>query len=146
VTAGAATTPERSAVGFTALQAARLTDASRVQLETWSRAGLTAPGPEYEFDDLVAVRVIVALLDAGLPLTLIRPALVHVRASDGALRLVTDGDFVRPCRTDTEVLAALARCPLALVVDIGHFVAATEAAVTAFDAEREGFVESLRVG
>jgi len=133
-------------VGFTALQAARLTDASRAQLDAWARAGLTAQGPEYGFEDLVAVRVVVALLDAGLSLSKIRPALRHVHAAGGTVRLVTDGEAVWSCVTDGELLAALARRPLAIVVDVSQFVGATALAISAFDAEREGFVESLRVG
>jgi DNA-binding transcriptional MerR regulator len=133
-------------VGFTALQAARLTDASRAQLDAWARAGLTARGPEYEFDDLVAVRVVVALIDAGLSLSKVRPALRHVHSAAGPVRLATDGNTVWSCRTDEEVIAALARSPLAIVVDVSQFVAATATAISAFDAERQGFVESLGVG
>jgi DNA-binding transcriptional MerR regulator len=135
-------------VGFTAPQAARLTGASRAQLDAWSRAGLVPAGPDYGFPDLVAVRLVVALLGAGLSPARIRPALRHVAAGErrAAARLVTDGDDVWPCDSDADVLAALRRCPLAFVVDVEPFVVATEAAVAAFDAERQGFVESLRVG
>jgi DNA-binding transcriptional MerR regulator len=134
---------------FTAPQAVRLTGATRAQLDAWVRAGLVAPGPEYEFGDLVALRLVAALLDAGLSPTRIRAAVRHIAQTNEALdqaRLVTDGDTVRECQTDSEILDALGRSALAVVVTVGPFAAATRAAIAAFDAERRGFVEALRAG
>jgi DNA-binding transcriptional MerR regulator len=136
--AGAATTAEFALVRVTALQAVRLTGATRAQLDAWVRAGLVSPGPDYEFGDLVAVRLVAALLDAGLSPTRIRIAMRHIAQTDEAVdeaRLVTDGDTVRQCQTDAEVLDAL-----------GRSAAETRAAIAAFDAERQGFVETLRAG
>ena len=71
-------------MAFSALQAARLSGCSHAQLEYWERCGLvvphtSAPGP-YSFRDLVALRMVRSLLDAGLPLVRIRRAVGERRA------------------------------------------------------------------
>ena len=60
-------------LGYTAIQAARLSGCSTAQLDAWRRIGLVVPddadpaGP-YSFRDLVALRMVGSLLDAGLPM------------------------------------------------------------------------------
>ena len=101
-------------MGFTAAQAARLTGCSLSQLSSWERIGLVVPPPDrmhtYSFQDLVALRVVASLLDAGLGLARIRRAvhyLVESGEGDASLALVTDGDTVWACRDDGEILDAL---------------------------------------
>lgn len=149
VNAGAATTADTAARRFTAPQAARLTGASRPQLEAWQRAGLTTVGPDYDFRDLVVVGLVMHLLDAGISLDRIQPAVRYLRDSQeefGLLRLVTDGDTVTRCTSDVDVLAAIGDRPLAVVVSVAPLAQAAAAAVDAFDAERQGFVATLRAG
>ena len=60
-------------MGFSAPQAARLSGCSPSQLEYWQRCGLIVAHPDasdgpYSFRDLVALRMVRSLLDAGLPL------------------------------------------------------------------------------
>jgi DNA-binding transcriptional MerR regulator len=140
-------------VGFTVAQAARLTDNTPAQLRSWERLGLVVPGtdgPErYSFRDLVALRVVASLLDAGLSLTRIRRALRYlVESGDdvAALSLVTDGESVWACRDDGQVLDALRHGQLALFVAIDRVAAEVEAEVGVFDAERQAFVDELRAG
>jgi DNA-binding transcriptional MerR regulator len=101
----------------------------------------------YTFQDLVALRVVASLLDAGLSLARIRRA-VHYLVESGedvaALSLVTDGDTVWACRDDGEILDALRHGQVALFVGVDRITADVETEVRAFDAERQEFVDGLR--
>ena len=139
-------------MGFTAAQAAQLTGCSLSQLSSWDRLGLVVPPPgrthPYTFQDLVALRVVASLLDAGLSLARIRRA-VHY--------LVESGEDVAACRssptatrmgvprrrTDPRRAAPRAARPLRR---FDRITADVEAEVPAFDAERQEFVDGLRDG
>lgn len=138
-------------MGFTVAQAARLTGNTPAQLQSWERLGLVVPrteGPErYSFRDLVALRVVASLLEAGLSLARIRRALRYLVESGediAALSLVTDGESVWACRDDGQVLDALRNGQLALFVAVGRVAADVEAEVGTFTAERQAFVDELR--
>jgi DNA-binding transcriptional MerR regulator len=138
-------------VGFTVAQAARLTGSTPAQLRSWERLGLVVPGtdgPErYSFRDLVALRVVASLLEAGLSLGRIRRALRYLVESGedvAALSIVTDGESVWACRDDGQVLDALRHGQLALFVAVGRVAAEVETEVGAFAAERQAFVDELR--
>jgi DNA-binding transcriptional MerR regulator len=137
-------------VGYTAAQAARLSDCTVSQLRYWSRSGLVGPsGPDrrYEFGDLVALRIVRALLDAGLTSNRVRAAVLTVREHGddlAAMRLVTDGTRVWICYDDGQILDALRSGQLALFVDVDRVASDVEAGVRAFTAERDAFVEQLR--
>jgi DNA-binding transcriptional MerR regulator len=136
-------------VGFTAAQAARLTGCTLPQLSSWELSGLvTPPGPthRYRFQDLVALCVVVDLLDAGLGLDRIRRAVSYlVEAGEHAAprALVTNGETVWACGDDLQVLDALRNGPVALVVSVERVRQDVTAAVRAFDAERQAFVQGL---
>jgi DNA-binding transcriptional MerR regulator len=139
-------------VGFTAAQAARLTGCAPAQLEYWQRCGLvvTHPGQRdgpYSFRDLVALRVVRSLLDAGLPLARIRRALralVEAGEDVAGLRMVTDGEHVWACRDDGQILDALRHGQLALFVAVDRMAAEVDAEVRAFSEDRQSFVDGLR--
>jgi DNA-binding transcriptional MerR regulator len=134
-------------LGFSAAQAARLCDCTTAQLGHWARSGLVEPGADgYTFGDLVALRVVRSLLDAGLPSTRARVALGALRARGDALsslRLVTDGRNVWACHDDGQILDALRAGQLALFVAVDQVAASVDADVRAFRREREAFVEQL---
>jgi DNA-binding transcriptional MerR regulator len=142
--------------GFPAAQATRLGGCTRSQLGHWRRSGIVAPsGPDgrYSFRDLVALRVVVSLLDAGLPMVRVRAALevLHeVSGGSGAdlagLRIVTDGVSVFACYDDGQILDALRNGQLALFVAVDRFAADLDADVAAFTAERDAFLAQLRLG
>jgi DNA-binding transcriptional MerR regulator len=137
-------------VPYSAHQAARLSGCSPAQLAYWERIGLIAPtGSEYSFRDLVALRVVASLLEAGLPLTRVRQAVRYLVASGediAGLRLVTNGDRVWGCRDDGQILDALRRGQLALFVEVDAFAREVDAEVRSFDEERREFVDGLRAG
>ena len=136
-------------MGFTAAQAARLTGCSLSQLSSWERTVVppTDRMHGYSFQDLVAIRVVASLLDAGLSLVRIRRA-VHYLVESGedvaSLALVTDGDTVWACRDDAEILDALRHGQFALFLAVDRVTADLEAEIRAFDAERQEFVNGLR--
>jgi DNA-binding transcriptional MerR regulator len=138
-------------LGFTALQAARLAGCTQAQLEYWERCGLVVRragdnGP-YAFRDLVALRMVRSLLEAGLPLARIRRAvgeLVQAGEDVAGLRMVTDGEHVWACRDDGQILDALRHGQLALFVAVDRMAAEVEAEVREFSRDRQSFVDRLR--
>ncbi len=139
-------------MGYTAIQAARLSGCTSAQLEAWRRIGLlvpddSEPGGPYSFRDLVALRMVASLLDAGLPMSRIRRAVAElVRTGDDitGLRLVTDGESVWACRDDGQILDALRHGQLALFVAVDRFADEVEHEVRDFDDDRRAFVAELR--
>lgn len=138
-------------MGYTALQAARLSGCTHAQLEYWERCGLvvrrSGEGGPYAFRDLVALRMVRSLLDAGLPLVRIRRAvseLLQAGEDVAGLRMVTDGENVWACRDDGQILDALRHGQLALFVAVDRMAADVEAEVRAFSRDRQSFVEGLR--
>jgi DNA-binding transcriptional MerR regulator len=135
---------------YSSLQAARLTGCTASQLDYWERIGLVAPADgTYSFRDLVALRVIASLLDAGLAPARARKAvraLLDAGEDVAGLRLVTDGDRVWACRDDGEILDALQRGQLALFVSVDAFEAEVRAEVRAFDDDRRRFVDQFSRG
>jgi DNA-binding transcriptional MerR regulator len=144
--------------GFTAAQAARLTGCTVSQLRHWARRGLVVPGgsdpgaprtgaARYDFRDLVALRLVRSLLDAGLPsarVAIACRALVDAGDDLASLRLVTDGSHVWACRDDGQILDALRAGQLALFVAVDRLAEDVETEVRAFDRERSAFVAQLR--
>lgn len=139
--------------GFSIAQAARLAGCTPAQLESWDRIGLvpTRPGDDgpYTFRDLVALRMVRSLLDAGLSLSRVRKAVAELtRGGDelAGLRIVTDGDRVWACRDDGQILDALRHGHLALFVSVESLAADVEADVREFHRDRQSFVDALRRG
>jgi len=139
-------------VGYTTIQAARLSGCSTAQVDAWRRIGLVVPdesdpsGP-YGFSDLVALRMVSSLLEAGLPMARIKRAVAELVRTGGdvtGLRLVTDGESVWACRDDGQILDALSQGQLALFVAVDRFADEVEAEVRDFDADRSAFVAELQ--
>ena len=134
---------------FAPLPTARLAGCTAEQLEYWARHGVVTPGADgaYSFRDLVALRMIHSLLDAGVPLRRVRSA-VQTLLDHGddlaGLRLVADGERVYACHDDGEILDALKHGQLALFVAVDRIVADVEADVAGFDRDRQSFVDELR--
>ncbi len=136
-------------MGFTPAQAARLSGCTPAQLRHWSRSGLVPPVDPpsgYGFRDLVALRVVRSMLDAGLPSARVRVALDAVRDAGhdlSSLRLITDGRSVWACHDDGQILDALRAGQLALFVSVDQVAAEVDADVRAFSRERAAFVDGL---
>jgi DNA-binding transcriptional MerR regulator len=139
-------------MGFSAPQAARLAGCSPSQLDYWDGCGLIVARPSdpegaYSFRDLVALRMVRSLLDAGLPLARIRravSAIIDAGEDIAGLRMVTDGEHVWACRDDGQILDALRHGQLALFVAVDQMAADVDAEVRAFSQDRQTFVDRLR--
>jgi len=136
-------------MGFTRAQAARLSGCSVQQLVGWDRADLVSPSGDYKtysFRDLVVLRVVRNLVEAGTPRARVRSALRALAAWGddlASVRLVADGRTVWACGDDGQVLDALGHGQLALFVPVERIVDEVDADVRAFTRDRDQFVEGL---
>ena len=107
--------------GFRGPVACNLAGITYRQLDSWARTGLVSPeirGAEgsgtqrlYSFRDLLMLKVVKKLLDAGISLQQIRTAIEHLRLRGvhdlSQVTLMSDGVSVYECTTDHEVVDLL---------------------------------------
>ncbi len=108
-------------IGFRGPIACRAADITYRQLDYWARTGLVVPeiraaggsGTQrlYSFRDLLLLKVIKRLIDAGISLQQIRTAIDHLRARGvqdlTEVTLMSDGASVYECTSDHEVVDLL---------------------------------------
>ncbi len=108
-------------IGFRGPVACRAADITYRQLDYWARTGLVVPevraaggsGTQrlYSFRDLLMLKVIKRLLDAGISLQQIRMAITHLRERGvediTEVTLMSDGISVYECTSDDEVVDLL---------------------------------------
>ena len=109
--------------GFSAKRAAEIAGISYRQLDYWAREQLLRPSVAqaegsgtrrcYSYGDLLELRVIKRLRDAGISLKKIRSVFQYIRheleIEVAAARLVIDGANVYYARSDEELISVLAR-------------------------------------
>ncbi|MPZ27703.1 MAG: MerR family transcriptional regulator [Micromonosporaceae bacterium] len=121
--AGAAEASElpAEAVGYRGVAAMHAAGISYRQLDYWARTGLVEPSIRpaagsgsqrlYSFRDLVVLRVVKSLLEAGVSLQNIRKAIDTLRAHGvedlAGITLISDGTTVYECRSAEEVVDLL---------------------------------------
>jgi DNA-binding transcriptional MerR regulator len=107
--------------GFRGPQACKIVGITYRQLDYWTRTGLVMPSIQeatgsgsqrlYSFNDLLQLKVVKSLTDAGASLQKVRQAIDYVRTnlSDNWSRvtIVTDGAGVYACTSDAEVVDLL---------------------------------------
>ena len=107
--------------GFRGPVACNLAGITYRQLDYWARTGLVSPeirGAEgsgtqrlYSFRDLLMLKVVKKLLDAGISLQQIRTAIEHLRLRGvhdlSQVTLMSDGVSVYECTSDDEVIDLL---------------------------------------
>jgi DNA-binding transcriptional MerR regulator len=112
--AGSAIDPVMPEAGFSGTKAAKIVGISYRQLDYWARTGLVRPSladakgsgsrREYSYRDLLELRVIKSLLDAGIKLESVRVAFEylreHVDTDIAAAHLVISGNDVVLCDGD----------------------------------------------
>lgn len=108
-------------LGYRGVTACRAATISYRQLDYWARTGLVVPSIRdasgsgtqrlYSFRDMVVLKVVKRLLDAGVSLQNIRKAIEALRsrgADDLAeITLISDGTTVYECRSPEEVVDLL---------------------------------------
>ena len=109
--------------GYRGPQTCKIVDITYRQLDYWTRTGLVTPSIQaatgsgsqrlYSFNDLLQLKVIKSLTDAGASLQKVRQAIDYVRDSLeddwSRVTIVTDGDGVYACTSDAEVIDLLRR-------------------------------------
>ena len=107
--------------GFRGPQACKVVGITYRQLDYWTRTGLVEPTLQpakgsgtqrlYSFNDLLQLKVIKSLTDAGASLQKVRQAIDYVRdhLDDdwSKVTIVTDGNGVYACTSDAEVVDLL---------------------------------------
>lgn len=110
-------------IGYRGPQTCKIVGITYRQLDYWTRTQLVAPSVQeakgsgtqrlYSFNDLLQLKVVKSLADAGASLQKIRQAIDYVRNNLdedwGKLTLVTDGQGVYACTSEAEVIDLLRR-------------------------------------
>lgn len=118
---GAIDQPSEQAQGYRGVTACSAAGISYRQLDYWARTGLVVPSIRdasgsgtqrlYSFRDLVVLKVVKRLLDAGVSLQNIRKAIDTLRAHGvedlAGITLISDGTTVYECRSAEEVVDLL---------------------------------------
>jgi DNA-binding transcriptional MerR regulator len=120
--------------GFSGPKVSNIVGITYRQLDYWATKGIVTPSianakgsgsrRRYSFQDLVELRVIKKLLDAGISLPKIRKAIDFVRdelrlpLSD--VTLVSDGTTIHACLTGEQVLDALSGGQAVFAVAVGR--------------------------
>jgi DNA-binding transcriptional MerR regulator len=113
--------PTDEAVGYRGVTACHAAGISYRQLDYWARTGLAVPSVRdasgsgtqrlYSFRDIVVLKVVKRLLDAGVSLQNIRKAIDTLRSRGVAdlagITLISDGTTVYECRSPEEVVDLL---------------------------------------
>lgn len=124
IAGGPATGPsldEDSTVGYRGVTACHAVGISYRQLDYWARTSLVVPSIRdasgsgtqrlYSFRDLVVLKVVKRLLDAGVSLQNIRKAIETLRSRGvgdlAGITLISDGTTVYECRSPEEVVDLL---------------------------------------
>jgi DNA-binding transcriptional MerR regulator len=108
-------------IGYRGPQACKIVGITYRQLDYWTRTGLTIPSLQqasgsgtqrlYSFNDLLQLKVIKSLTDAGASLQKVRQAIDYVRANLAddwsKLTIATDGSGVYACTSDAQVIDLL---------------------------------------
>jgi DNA-binding transcriptional MerR regulator len=108
-------------VGYRGVTACHAAGITYRQLDYWARTGLVVPGVRdasgsgtqrlYSFRDLVVLKVVKRLLDAGVSLQNIRKAIEALRSRGvedlAGITLISDGTTVYECRSPEEVVDLL---------------------------------------
>ncbi|GAA4895114.1 MerR-like DNA binding protein [Stackebrandtia albiflava] len=114
-------TPDADVVGYRGPTACAAAGISYRQLDYWARTGLVTPGIRaaegsgtqrlYSFRDIVVLKVVKRLLDAGVSLQNIRKAIGVLRERGtedlAEITLISDGTTVYECRSPEEVVDLL---------------------------------------
>jgi DNA-binding transcriptional MerR regulator len=109
------------AVGYRGVTACHAASISYRQLDYWARTGLVVPSVRdasgsgtqrlYSFRDMVVLKVVKRLLDAGVSLQNIRKAIEALRSRGvddlAEITLISDGTTVYECRSPEEVVDLL---------------------------------------
>ncbi|MER0242940.1 MerR family transcriptional regulator [Streptomyces sp. HSW2009] len=159
-TAARAATPDEPAsddVGYRGPTACAAAGITYRQLDYWARTGLVEPSVRpaygagnqrlYSFRDVVVLKIVKRLLDTGVSLQNIRPAVQHLRQRVGADRapmtLMSDGAMVYECTSPDEVVNLLQGGQGVFGIAVGVVWRDVESALAQLHGERVDTGETL---
>ena len=122
------------------------------QLDYWARTGLVEPSVReasgsgtqrlYSFRDILVLRIVKKLLDAGISLQNIRTAISTLRTRGvedlGMITLMSDGTTVYECTSTDEVVDLLQGGQAVFAIAVGRQVRDVEGSLAQFPGERTG--------
>ncbi len=146
--------------GFTAEQASRFTGSTAHQLRYWDRIALVRPSIQrtggrpgvrrvYSFRDLVALKMVCALLDAGMSLQQVRRAFTYLRKKErleehlSAVKLMSDGASIYEVGNSEGIYDALREGQMAFFTTIDELVKNADGRVPGYLYDRERFIAAL---
>jgi len=130
-----------AASGYRGPTVCKLVGISYRQLDYWARTGLVTPSVRaadgsgshrlYSFGDLVELRIIKRLLDAGISLQRIREAIRYLRSESSGrpltdVTLISDGQHIYACHSGEEVIDVLSHGQAVFGIAVGRVWADTE--------------------
>ncbi|HZD03007.1 MAG TPA: MerR family transcriptional regulator [Actinomycetes bacterium] len=139
--------------GYRGPTVCKLIGISYRQLDYWARTGLVTPSVRaaegsgsqrlYSFTDLVELRIIKRLLDAGVSLQRIREAIGYLRREAAGkpltdITLMSDGKRIYACHSGEEVIDVLSHGQAVFGIAIGRVWADTEGDVADLPAADRG--------
>jgi DNA-binding transcriptional MerR regulator len=142
---------DSAASGYRGPTVSDLIGISYRQLDYWARTGLVTPSVRpaggsgshrlYSFGDLVELRIIKRLLDAGISLQRIREAIRYLRSeSQGRpltdVTLISDGQRIYACHSGEEVIDVLSHGQAVFGIAVGRVWADTEGDVAHLPVEK----------
>ncbi len=115
-------TPELPEIGYRGATACSAAGISYRQLDYWARTGLVEPSVRsatgsgtsrlYGFRDILVLKIVKRLLDAGISLQNIRTAVTHLRSRGVSdlerITLMSDGSSIYECASPDEIVDLLA--------------------------------------
>ena len=139
-----------TSTGYRGPTACRAAGITYRQLDYWARTGLVTPSIRgaagsgsqrlYSFRDVLVLKVVKKLLDAGVSLQNVRAAVGHLRKRGiedlAQLTLISDGSTVYECTSTDEVIDLVQGGQAVFAVAIGRTVAEVEGTLADFPAER----------
>lgn len=155
-------TNEREVVGYRAPQVCKLVGITYRQLDYWARTGLITPSMQqahgsgsqrvYSFTDVVQLKVIKNLLDAGMSLKKIRSAVEILRSEMDSeqpladVTLLSDGKTIYAAHSDEEVVDVLRKGQGVFSIAIGPVQDQVEGAILQLFPGAEGLAEVAELG
>ncbi|MFI6761002.1 MerR family transcriptional regulator [Micromonospora sp. NPDC050417] len=150
---------EDGAVGYRGVTACHAVGISYRQLDYWARTTLVVPSIRdasgsgtqrlYSFRDLVVLKVVKRLLDAGVSLQNIRKAIEALRSRGvgdlAGITLISDGTTVYECRSPEEVVDLLQGGQGVFGIAIGGAFKEIQGSLSHLPAEPAGGVQPVGV-
>ena len=146
--------PEELEIGYRGATACSAAGISYRQLDYWARTGLVEPGIRtasgsgtqrlYGFRDILVLKIVKRLLDAGVSLQNIRTAVEHLRSRGvtelESITLMSDGASIYECASPDEIIDLLQGGQGVFGIAVGKVWHEVEGSLSALQGEINGQV------